>query len=295
MRVASPILICALVAGSACGPVFAEKSAGEWIAAGDQVWSHRADGAPADDPGHAAPGPVGRAIDDYQKAVEAAPANLEARWKLLRSLYFEGEFVARGNDERQKVFDRGRKAAEAALDQLATHAGGRKALEDLDPAERAKRLSGVPEAARLYSLAAAHWGLWGDAFGRFAAARQGVAGTVRDYALTAIALDETVDGAAPHRILGRLHTLAPHIPFFTGWVDRDKAVSELRRALKLAPEDPLNHVYLADAILRFQPEHQAEAVAVLKSLLDRPPNPANVIEEESARRQARELLAKARQ
>jgi tetratricopeptide (TPR) repeat protein len=290
----SSILTCALVACLACCPAFAQQDAAGWIASGDQAWARRAVGAPADDPGHAAPGPVREAIGDYQKAIAAAPDDLEARWKLLRSLYFEGEFVARGSDERQKVFDEGRKAAEAALDQLATHAGGRKALEDLDPAERAKRLSGVPEAARLYSLAAAHWGLWGDAFGRFAAARQGVAGKVRDYALTAIALDETVDGAAPHRILGRLHTLAPHIPFLTGWVDRDKAVSELRRAVELAPEEPLNHVYLADAILQFQPQHRAEAVAELQALLDRPPNPENPIEEASARQQARELLREAR-
>jgi len=291
MRLASAILACSLVALPLC----AQQDAAGWIAAGDQAWARRAQGAPAGDPGHAAPGPVREAIGEYRKAIEAAPDNLEARWKLLRSLYFEGEFVARGSEARQKAFDQGRKAAEAALDQLATHAGGRKAIEDLDPAERAKRLSGVPEAARLYSLAAAHWGLWGDAFGRFAAARQGVAGTVRDYALTAIALDETVDGAAPHRILGRLHTLAPHIPFLTGWIDRDKAVSELRRAVELAPEEPLNHVYLADALLQFQPEHRAEALAELKALLDRPPNPANVIEEESARQQARELLKEARQ
>ena len=33
--------------------------------------------------------------------------------------------------------------------------------------------------------------------------------------------------AAGHRVLGRLHTLAPKVPFFTGWVDRDKAVAEL--------------------------------------------------------------------
>ncbi len=289
MRFAAAILTCALLAG----PVCAQEGAAGWIAAGDQAWARRAEGAPADDPGHAAPGPVGQAIAAYRKAIEAAPDDLEARWKLLRSLYFEGEFVARGNDERQKVFDQGRQAAEAALDRLASRAGGRAALDDLDPAERARRLADVPEAARLYSLAAAHWGLWGDAFGRWAAARQGVAGKVRDYALTAIALNGTVDGAAPHRILGRLHTLAPRIPFFTGWVDRDKAVEELRLAVRMAPEEPLNHVYLADAILQFHPERRAEAVAELQALLDRPPNPENPIEEASARRQARELLEQA--
>ncbi len=288
MRFTASILVCALVAA----PVLAQEGAAGWIAAGDQAWARRAEGAPADDPGHAAPGPVGRAVTAYRKAVEAAPDDLEARWKLLRTLYFEGEFVARGREARQQAFDQGRQAAEAALDRLAlvAHAGPRDALEDLEPAARAKRLAGVPEAARLYSLAAAHWGLWGDAFGRLAAARQGVAGKVRDYAQTAIDLDEKIDGAAPHRVLGRLHTLAPRIPFFTGWIDRDKAVRELRRAVELAPEEPLNHVYLADALLQFQPERKAEAIAELRALLARPADPANAIEEASARRQARELL-----
>ncbi len=290
MRLAASILACALLAG----PAFGQQGAAGWIAAGDQAWARRAEGAPAGEPGYAAPGPVGEAIAAYGKAIEADPNDLEARWKLLRSLYFEGEFVARGSDARRKVFDQGRQAAEDALDRLAARAGGRDALADLAPAERAKRLADVPEAARLYSLAAAHWGLWGDAFGRFAAARQGVAGKVRDYAETAIALDGSVDGAAPHRILGRLHTLAPKIPFLTGWIDRDKAVQELRKAVELAPEDPLNHVYLADAILQFQPERRAEAVAQLRALLDRPPNPADAIEEASARRQARELLRQAK-
>ena len=44
-----------------------------------------------------------------------------------------------------------------------------------------------------------------------------------------IDIDEEIEEAGGHRVLGRLHSEAPKLPFFTGWVDRKTAVSELRR------------------------------------------------------------------
>ena len=115
-------------------------------------------------------------------------------------------------------------------------------------------MAGVPEAKPLYLWAAVHWGLWGDVFGRLAAARQGVGDKVKRYSEILIALDERYEDAAGHRILGRLHTLAPKVPFVTGWVDRDKAVSELRRAVALGPDNLDNHLFLAEALFEYQPE-----------------------------------------
>lgn len=302
MRAIGPLpVLVALVSllGTNGSAAFAQPSGptADHVATGDAAWAGRAEGAPAGEPGRAAPGPVGRAVTAYEAAVAADPDDLEARWKLLRALYFQGEHVARGADARREVFDRGRRAAEAALDRLAARVGGREALEELAPAERAARLARVPEAASIHLWAAIHWGLWGDASGRFAAARQGVAGKIRDYAETALALDETLEDAGPHRVLGRLHTLAPRIPFFTGWIDRDRAVAELERAVALAPEMPLNRLYLAEALLEHAPEgrngRRAEAVGHLRALLRRPPDPEFAVEEAAARRQAREILARA--
>jgi tetratricopeptide (TPR) repeat protein len=267
-----------------------DPPAGHHLAAADEAWAGRAAGAPAGEPGRAAPEPVARAIALYEEAVAAEPGRLEARWKLLRALYFEGEHAARGSAHRQEVFDRGRRVAEAALDRLAERAGGRKALEALPPAERAARLARDSEAAAIHFWAAVHWGLWGDAFGRLAAARQGVAGRIRDYAETALALDETYERAGPHRVLGRLHALAPRVPFLTGWIDRGRAIAELERAVARSPEEPLNRLYLAEALLEHAPNRRAEALDQLRALLRRPPDPDRVIEEAAARRAAREIL-----
>ena len=81
-----------------------------------------------------------------------------------------------------------------------------------------------------------------------AAARQGVGDRVKRYSEILIALDERYEDAGGHRVLGRLHTLAPKVPFITGWVDRGKAVSELRRAVALGPDNFDNHVFLAEAL-----------------------------------------------
>ena len=66
---------------------------------------------------------------------------------------------------------------------------------------------------------------------------------------TLIALDERFEGGAGHRVLGRLHSEAPKVPFFTGWVDHDKAIAELDKALAIAPAELSNRYYLADALL----------------------------------------------
>ena len=259
------------------------------VAVGDAAWVRRAEGHQG---GKAASGPIDEAIAAYERAAKEQPDRLEASWKLARALHFKGEFATDSREGKQKVFDRGRAVVEAALDRLAKRAGGRKKLDGMTPAQAAKALSGAPEAAPLYLWGAVHWGLWGDVFGRMAAARQGVGDKVRTYSETLIALDERYEDAAGHRILGRLHTLAPKIPLVTGWVDRGKAVSELRRAVALGPDNLDNHLFLAEALFEFQPDKAGEAREILRRLLVRQPAPALAVEQSKTLANARALLAK---
>lgn len=256
------------------------------IDAGEAAWIRRAEGHQAD---RAALGPIDQAIAAYERAVREQPDNLEAYWKLLRALHYKGDYAVHTQEGKQKVFGRGREVVEAALERIGRRVGGREKLDDLPPAQVAKLVSGVPEAPHVFLWGAIHWGLWGDAYGRMAAARQGVGEKIRRYGEITVALDERFDKAGGHRLLGRLHTLAPRIPFVTGWVDREKAVSHLRRAVALAPEDLYNQVYLAEALLQFQPGREAEARQILRGVLQKKPDPARVVEDERALAHARQL------
>lgn len=264
------------------------------IALGDAAWARRAEGHQGD---RAQPGPVNEAAAAYERAVKAQPDRLEGYWKLLQALHYKGDFATPGKEGKQEgkqqAFARGKEVAEAALDRLARKtAGSREKLDAMTPAQAARAVSAVPEAKPLFLWAAVHWGLWGDAFGRMAAARQGVGDKVRRYSETLVALDERYEDAGGHRVLGRLHTLAPKVPFVTGWVDREKAVSELRKAVALGPDNWDNHLFLAEALLEHQPAKAAEARDILRRLLARRPTPELAVEQERTLVNARALLAK---
>jgi tetratricopeptide (TPR) repeat protein len=271
-------------------PVFAQSVKDDpmaAIAAGDAAWARRADGHHW---GQAAAGPIDAALAAYEQEVKAHPQGSDGYWKLLRALHFKGEYVARTAAEKQAAFGRGREVAEAALDRLAQAAGGRARLDKMSAEQTAKALAGVPHAIDIYLWGGADWGLWGEAFGKLAAARQGVADRVRHYAEVAIAIDERYADAGGHRMLGRLHTLAPKIPFVTGWIDRDRAISELRRAVELGPGDPANWFYLADAVNEFKPGSRAEVTRLLRRVVDWNPAPENRVEEEKIVASARAML-----
>jgi tetratricopeptide (TPR) repeat protein len=280
-------------AAGAAGASDEKNADGGAGAQGDAAWSRRADGRPggAAGAGRAAAGPIGEAIAAYERALRQQPDRLEVYWKLLRAEHYRGQFVASTREEKQAVFGAARAVAEAGLDRLGRKVGGRARLDALTPAGAAKALAGVPEAAPLYLWAGVDWALWGDNFGHLAAARQGAGDRIRRYAEVVIAIDEHFEDAGGHRLLGRLHALAPKVPFVTGWIDRAKAVSELRRALALAPEEPLNAVFLADALLQYDTGKSAEARQLLRRVLERPPVPARLVEDEDTQRQAKQLLA----
>lgn len=280
---ALPLAVVLLAASAEAAAATFEEA----LARGDDAWERRADGHRG---GRALAGPAAQAVAAYQEAVAARPADVAARARLLRALHFQGEHVAPDRDARRRAFERGRTVAEAGLDLLAARTGGRERLDRMTPAAAARALAGAPGAADLHLWAAVHWGLWGDAFGRLAAARQGVADKVRRYSEVVVALDERHEAGGGHRVLGRLHALAPKVPLVTGWVDRGQAVAHLRRAVEIAPDEPYNQLFLAEALLEHAPERTAEAVAILRRLAAAAPPPGRVVEVEKVRDDARALL-----
>jgi tetratricopeptide (TPR) repeat protein len=265
----------------------ASDGVGPSIDAGDQAWSRRADGAEGD---RAAPGPIADAIGAYEAALAADPRNLEALWKLERALHFQGQFTAMSAQDRERLWERGTELAERALAVLH----GDEGWQDREPGTVAASVAHPTLGAAVHFWAAVHWGLWGETKGSMAAVHKGIAKRIRDHASIAIALDETFERGGPRRLLGRLHAVAPRVPFFTGWVSRAQGVEHLERAVAIAPEDLANRLYLAEARLDLRPAYRDQARREIEAVIAAAPAPDHLVEDRRVQVEARATLERAR-
>lgn len=263
----------------------ASASVPEAIARGDQAYERRSEGRQGL---WAAAGPISEAIAAYEEALTADPGNHVARTRLLRALFFQGDYVLKDREAKLAVFERGQTLGEEGITRLLDATGlDRRGAEDFD--RLIAHLETHGDVAGLYYWTAVHWGVWGRHRGKIAAARQGVAGRVRDYALIVNALDSDYEGGSGHRMLGRLHAEAPRIPFVTGWIDREVAVAELELARSLS-DDSLTLLYYVEALLDYVPSRRREAMEILRRIAAREGPPYDFVEERRAVDDARALL-----
>ncbi|MDH3255559.1 MAG: hypothetical protein OEM62_11240 [Acidobacteriota bacterium] len=258
------------------------------LARGQAAWAGRAEshnGSQAD------PGPIGEAVRAFEDARSADPEDLAALAQLLRALWFQGEHTPLDDEAKLRVFEYGRDLAQHAIDTLTSDLSTRDGKPTSE--EIAAHVRDTESAGEIYFWAAAHWGLWGRHRGKIASARQGVAGKIRDYAEVTIALDERLQNAGGRRILGRLHTEAPKLPFVTGWIDRREAIRHLERAVELAPEDLMNRLYLLEALIEFDSARRPDAIRQLRQLVEQEPQPSTIVEDLKILEDARELLERA--
>ena len=234
------------------------------------------------------PQEIDAAIDLYRKALVADPGNIEVLAKLMRSLQFRGAYTDLGIEEKKLFFDEGKRLGQAAVDRLEAEAGAARGLSRI---EALRLMKGAPA---LYLWTAVHWGEWGLAKGKFASARSGVASRLRDLAQTLIDMDPLFDEGAGYRMLGKLHSEAPRIIFITGWISHEKGVQYLRRAYKVAPDNPVNCAFLAEAILDHEPGKEDEARELLEHCVSLTPRPDRILEDSMYMGDARVLLDKMR-
>ncbi len=248
-------------------------------------YAQRADGSTG---GIANPERIDHAIALYRRALQESPESLEVLAGLLRALHFKGAFCGAPLAERRAVFEEAKNLGQAAVERLERPLAG--------PPEQARisRLREQPGAAGVYFWTAACWGQWALVRGKLAAARQGVAGKIRDLADAVIAIDPGFEEGGGYRVLGRLHHQSPKIPFITGWVSKQKAVQYLRESLAIEPRNAVTRFFLAEAILDHDANNLTEARRLLLSCADDPPRPEFLIEERSYAEEARALLKRLR-
>ena len=271
-----------LLAGLAAATAGAEPDA---IARGDAAYARRGDGQQG---GHAAPEPIGEAVAAYEEAVRVLPSRLEAHWKLVRALFFQGEYAVSDPTQKHAIFGHGVEAGRVAEAWLAS-SSGQTTLHG-DPQVVAAILGGNPDATPICFWSAVVLASWGRGAGPMLALREGIAERLRHRAELVIALDPAFEAGGAHRLLGRIHAEVPRIPFVTPWVQRERALSELRRAFALAPDDPWNQLLLGMTLLELAPAERPRAIELLQGLATSSPRPDFIVEDIGVEQKARELL-----
>ncbi len=246
-------------------------------ASGDAHYMHRADGrhgAVAD------PREIDAALDAYAALMKKSRTDADAKWKYLRATYFKAEYTGLPDPQKSALYERAIPVADDAVAEQKARAAGKSGAKpgSLEPAEIGKALIGDATAGETFFWTAVTWGQWSLVHGKMAAVRQGVAAKVRDDARATIAIDPTLEEAGGYRVLGRLHAVSPKVIFFTGWIDRDEAIKDLREAVRIAPGNLVNKLFLAEAIHEYS-EDRAAAVDLLREVLAARPHPDHLVED----------------
>ena len=251
---------------------------------GRTLWKERATGY---DGRWAAAEPITAAVAAFEEALAAAPNSQEAHEELLRSLYFQGSFTEITDEERKRIFARGTAVSASAMKLI--HGSDELDWKNIDSI--VKQARGKNRAGALHFWSAIHWGQWGDHHGAMAALRKGVADRLRVHGQAALELDPDYDEAGAYRLLGRMHAVAPKVPMFTGWINREKSVKLLEEAYRRFPRNPGNCLFVAEIWLERRPNKKAEALALVNSVLDTKPRPGAEVEDAFLVFQARETAA----
>lgn len=259
--------------------------AGALVAEGDALYARRAEGAVG---ARAVAGPADQAVAAYRSAVQADADSLLARSRLVRALFFRASFCGAAPDERKRLLEEAKTVADEGMRRLDARAGTGKRAARLEALRR------IPDAAAMHFWSAVAWGEWAVARGKFAAARQGAGGRIRDLGQAVVDLDPALEQGGGYRILGRLHDKSPKIPFVTGWVSHDKSIVYLRQALAQGPQNTVNLVFLAEAILDHDRARREEARVLLERCASATPRPEFLVEDAHYAEVSRRLLAQMR-
>jgi hypothetical protein len=271
--------------------LFAASAAMAQIPDGDQQWAVRAEGQLN---GHAKANHADAAIGAYRNAVVKDPNDLEARWKLLRSIRFKGAYVASTTDAKKSVYADAKKAGDDALavvDRLL-RAKGINSVTKATEKQVADAAHAIPGAAEIFFWDSVNWGEWALAYGKMAAVREGAADRIKREATIAMLIDAKLEGGGAARVLGRLHNQTPHVPFITGWASDKEAVKYLNESLKADPTNKITRVFLAEAMVDNNSDTKPQAIQMLKETIAAPNDAQYEVEQAAAVEDAKALLKK---
>ena len=207
------------------------------------------------------PLPIENAIKQFKKA--STEFELDAGVYLMRSYYFKGKFIAKTDDEKKKVFSKGKKLGERLVDLYPNSA-----------------------AVRYWFLV--NLGSWAEIYGTMAAAKEGVAGLMRDHSKKIIEIDPNYSNGGGYFMLGAVHFKSPYIPFILSWPSNDLAIKNLEKAYEIGDSTPSQTVYLAQALYKGGQKERAKSY--LMELLKKPLSRNEKVEDFDQHEIAKRLL-----
>lgn len=207
----------------------------------------------------------------YEGLIAEQRGGFNSYFRLMEALYLRGYFIENTSRKKKKLFSRLVALSKKTLTMLEENAKVSENFSKLSLEHRAEQLRKLPQAAQVHFWAAVNWGLWGMEYGYLASATEGVADKIREHSQMLVLLDSGFADSGGYRILGRMHTVTPRIPFFTGWIERKKGISFLRTAYAISREDPRNSFFLAEALLKYRSSAKKEALSLLEETALRKP------------------------
>ncbi len=168
-----------------------------------------------------------KALDLYTARLsQSSPPKVFLLVRLARTCFIIGELT--GREQRQKYYEEGRRYAEMLLQEAPNRVEGHYWL--------AMHLCGLADTG-------------GAMVGRRLLPQ------IMEELKKAQAIDDAYDQAGSQRVLGRIYFEAPSWPFSVG--DLQKSLQHLTRAVRLAPQNSTNHLYLAETLIKLHREEAA--------------------------------------
>ncbi len=206
---------------------------------------------------------VNLAVECFNKAIDNITTQEKAAEYLLMTYYFKGSFVNMDNEERKAIFDKGKNLGEEMVEKY-------------------------PNSPGILHWYIANLAKWANAYGKMAAAKEGIADKLKDYSELLIKLDPTYRNGGGYRILGAIHYEAPYIPFFLTWPSNDDALKFLTLAKGIDPTDSNTNLYLAKAL--YKAGQKEKAREELKLIISTPPRKEELVEDRYNIMKAHEYL-----
>lgn len=202
------------------------------------------------------PGQCEQSVDAFRKILQDDPTCFEATWKAARAIYWIGTH-AQTDAEKMELHQQGIDWANKAIELDANHPAG-------------------------YFWLGVHYGSYGEAKGILKSLS--LIGPIKEAMGKVISMDEKYQQGGAHRVLGRVFFKVPGI--FGG--SNSKAVKHLKKAIEIAPENALNHLFLADV---YKDEDEIEkAKKQWNAVLRAPHDPDWAPEQKEDKEKARKSL-----